>query len=107
MPFEAFEVIFSASRLLADALESEGRFTICAGSALRAAYRSAGQPWSAITKSGGQLADTFRPFPVAPLRFVTNRGFLATRPQSLYLSHFGEICEWWLGRESTCRQASE
>ena len=56
--------------------------------------------FSLNNKSGGQLADKFRPFPVASLRFVTNRRFLVIRPQGLYLSHSREISGWWLGRES-------
>ena len=38
--------------------------------------------WQAFVDqlSGGQLADKFRPFLVASLRFVTNRRFLASRP---------------------------
>jgi hypothetical protein len=58
---------------------------------------------SHLPKAGGQLADNFRPFPVASLRFVMDRLPFGDRPQILYLSHSREIFGWWLGRESNPR----
>jgi hypothetical protein len=59
--------------------------------------------FSLNNKSGGQLADKFRPFPAASLRFVIDPRFLAIRQPILYLSHSREIRDWWLGRESNPR----